>query len=724
MTTTFEVTGAYTLSGAQADSGDGALGDYTIDASSTFTLSGSLSVTDSTPNVYLAGVTASGAGAQFTVGAGGVMHTSTMGAAETTFGFFTADQAGFENDGTFTVSSAGYASGVAAQAAATFVNTGSFTVTAGNDMGQGFGAGGVATVTNTGTITVSGQVRVDAFDLTGGGTLTNGVGGVITATSSGSVAYGVVAGGVSTINNSGTITGGTAAINAISGSGAMTLVNSGTLNGAVILDAAPGNSVTNTGAIHGEVSFGGTSGQQTYNGVGGTLVGAIVFGSGATGLDTAHLGADGETVQGGSANLIVYGGAGNDSITGGTGVNWIDGGAGTDTLTGGGAHDTFVMDGNVGNDNITNFNVASDVIDISAFSSLSNLAQVLAASSQTTTGGITTTTIHLGSGSVALHGVAQSALTAADFAFTSHPPAMVTGSSANNFSATFQGTSHQYTIGAAGSVVVGGPDSANDYFTGMQHLQFADGYETYSTTDPAAEVYRLYEATLNRGPDPEGLASWVSALNSGTSLQTVANGFVSSTEFQQDYGNLNNSAFINLLYENVLHRAPDPTGDTFWLGQMSSGQTQAQVVLGFSESTENINDSGSALSQGLWVGNTNAAEVARLYDTTLGRLPDLTGLTSWTNALNTGTSLQSVVNGFVGSTEFQNTYGSLNNNDFVTLLYENTLHRAPDPTGMAFWVGQLTSNTQTRAQVVLGFSDSTEHIADTAPHIDHGIWVI
>jgi hypothetical protein len=157
---------------------------------------------------------------------------------------------------------------------------------------------------------------------------------------------------------------------------------------------------------------------------------------------------------------------------------------------------------------------------------------------------------------------------------------------------------------------------------------------------------------------------------------------------------------------------------------MSGGMTQAQVVLGFTQSTEDIGDSGTALSQGLWVGNTNAAEVARLYDTTLQRMPDITGLTFWTNQLQGGASLQSVVNGFTSSTEFQNTYGALSNSDFVTLLYHNTLHRDPDPTGLSFWVGQLTSNAQTRAQVVLGFSDSTEHIADTAPHIDGGIWVI
>jgi Ca2+-binding RTX toxin-like protein/V8-like Glu-specific endopeptidase len=370
---------------------------------------------------------------------------------------------------------------------------------------------------------------------------------------------------------------------------------------------------------------------------------------------------------------------------------------------------------------------SGDTIDLSAFPTLTSFSAILADAVQV---GANTVINLPGGGTVTLDGVSVASLTAPDFGFPSPPPPSpplaitpLSGTSANNYIATLAGSSREYTLGADGATVTGGPTNTYYALSNIQRIQFVDGYETYSTSDPAAEVYRLYEATLKRAPDQEGLTSWVNALNGGTTLQSVANGFVSSTEFQQDYGNLNNSAFVNLLYENVLHRGADQTGLNFWLGQMSGGMTQAQVVLGFSESTENINDSGTALSQGLWVGNTNAAEVARLYDTTLQRLPDLTGLTFWTNQLQTGASLQSVVNGFTSSTEFQNTYGALSNNDFVTLLYNNTLHRGPDPTGLTFWVGQLTSNTQTRAQVVLGFSDSTEHIADTAPHIDGGIWL-
>ena len=301
----------------------------------------------------------------------------------------------------------------------------------------------------------------------------------------------------------------------------------------------------------------------------------------------------------------------------------------------------------------------------------------------------------------------------------------LTGSSANNFTATFQGVLQQYTIGAGGTTVAGGPEHANDSLVNIQHLQFVDGYETYSPNDAAAEVYRLYEAVLGRAPDQAGLTGWTDELNSGVSLQTVADSFIASTEFQANLSSTSYVDFITLLYENVLHRAPDQTGINYWYDQLSlDAMTEAQVVVGFTQSPEDIADNASAVQHGLWVGNTNAAEVARLYDTTLGRLPDLAGLTSWTKALNSGTNLQTVVNGFVSSTEFQAHYGALSNNDFVTQIYENALHRAPDTAGLYYWVGELNSNSMTRAQVVLGFSDSAEHIADTAPHIDSGIWIV
>ncbi len=202
----------------------------------------------------------------------------------------------------------------------------------------------------------------------------------------------------------------------------------------------------------------------------------------------------------------------------------------------------------------------------------------------------------------------------------------------------------------------------------------------------------------------------------------MAADFVGSQEFHNTYGVPDVTGLITLLYNNVLHRAPDPGGLAGWQGFMAQGHTDTDLLLGFTQSQEDINDSAAVVQQGLWIEDPNAAEVARLYDTTLSRLPDATGLAGWTHALESGTSLLQVTQGFMNSAEFQASYGNLSDQDFVTLLYENTLHRAPDPGGMAGWLGALSQGVS-RAQVVLGFSDSQEHINNTAPHIDAGIWL-
>jgi phospholipase/lecithinase/hemolysin len=109
------------------------------------------------------------------------------------------------------------------------------------------------------------------------------------------------------------------------------------------------------------------------------------------------------------------------------------------------------------------------------------------------------------------------------------------------------------------------------------------------------EIYRLYEAALGRAPDPTGQAYWASELASGVSETQVAQGFVGSAEFQSDYGaNLSPSAFVTLLYQNVLDRAPDQAGLNAWVGQMQQGMSEASVVLGFSDSTEFRADSAAA----------------------------------------------------------------------------------------------------------------------------------
>jgi len=88
---------------------------------------------------------------------------------------------------------------------------------------------------------------------------------------------------------------------------------------------------------------------------------------------------------------------------------------------------------------------------------------------------------------------------------------------------------------------------------------------------------------------------------------------------------------------------------------------------------------------------------------------------NWSARLEDGTlNLLEVVSGFTGSVEFTETYGNTSNRDFVTLLYDNVLGRAPDATGLANWSGRIDDGVMSRAQVVQGFSESAEFITGTA----------
>jgi Ca2+-binding RTX toxin-like protein len=121
---------------------------------------------------------------------------------------------------------------------------------------------------------------------------------------------------------------------------------------------------------------------------------------------------------------------------------------------------------------------------------------------------------------------------------------------------------------------------------------------------------------------------------------------------------------------------------------------------------------------------STAAQVVRLYASALGREPDPFGLSDWVEALENGSrSLIDVANGFVGSDEFAARYGTLDNAGFVTLLYDNVLDRSPDSEGFATWTGALDSGALTRAEVLIGFSESDELIQRTAGTTSDGIWV-
>jgi Ca2+-binding RTX toxin-like protein len=110
-----------------------------------------------------------------------------------------------------------------------------------------------------------------------------------------------------------------------------------------------------------------------------------------------------------------------------------------------------------------------------------------------------------------------------------------------------------------------------------------------------------------------------------------------------------------------------------------------------------------------------SGQVFRLYQAVFDRPPDLGGFFDWMERIGSGAVTPTgAAERFVRSAEFQQTYGALGTDDFVTLLYANVLGRGPDPVGFADWTGRLESGEISRAEVVLRFAESREFVAATA----------
>ena len=108
----------------------------------------------------------------------------------------------------------------------------------------------------------------------------------------------------------------------------------------------------------------------------------------------------------------------------------------------------------------------------------------------------------------------------------------------------------------------------------------------FPPSSPTDFITELYLGYYDRAPDPTGLQFWLSAYNTAiaaganptTELTTLANDFANSSESTAIYPFLtspnpaNAGTFVTQVYNNILNRAPDGPGLSFWIGTLTSGQ--------------------------------------------------------------------------------------------------------------------------------------------------------
>jgi endoglucanase len=171
----------------------------------------------------------------------------------------------------------------------------------------------------------------------------------------------------------------------------------------------------------------------------------------------------------------------------------------------------------------------------------------------------------------------------------------------------------------------------------------------------------LYQDVLHRAPDPSGMAYWPGALMyQGLPVSFAVDGVLSSAEYD--------GARIDAAYQSALGRLPEPEGRAYWLSQIMSGALpvdQVQMTLTKSDEFYAIRSGGDP-----------RRFVDYLYSTLLGRAATADDEAAWSGYM-ARSGRAAAVDAIYTSVE--------SGNRRVNALYQAYFARDADPSGLAYW---------------------------------------
>jgi len=196
-----------------------------------------------------------------------------------------------------------------------------------------------------------------------------------------------------------------------------------------------------------------------------------------------------------------------------------------------------------------------------------------------------------------------------------------------------------------------------------------------------AWVGLLYRDLLGRVPQASEVATWVGGFSSGVSRDAIVAGFLNSREYL--------TGLVTQWYEQYLHRAPDQSGLNNFVGALQSGASADTIREAILASPEFFAVQGS----------TTGGFVQALYQDLLGRSPNAQESTPWITSVTAG-NLMAVATGFLQSQEFRA--------DEVNTIYATYLRRQADSGGLSHFAGQLNQGADERT-IVQGILASAEY---------------
>jgi hypothetical protein len=202
-----------------------------------------------------------------------------------------------------------------------------------------------------------------------------------------------------------------------------------------------------------------------------------------------------------------------------------------------------------------------------------------------------------------------------------------------------------------------------------------------STNPNTAYVQSLYLAVLGRSGTNSEVATWSGLMTAGMSGQEAAAGFINSIEHRHEE--------VDAYYEDFLHRAPG-LDSAVWVNELLSGVSEEKVAEAILDSPEYQADHQNSI---LFIQD--------LYIDVLGRKGASAEVAAWQASLASGATRQSIVAGFVNSTEAID--------QVVDSFYTAYLHRPLEQgTSSNIWVNMLEAPNGSASVVATGILCSPE----------------
>jgi hypothetical protein len=152
-----------------------------------------------------------------------------------------------------------------------------------------------------------------------------------------------------------------------------------------------------------------------------------------------------------------------------------------------------------------------------------------------------------------------------------------------------------------------------------------------------------------------------------------------------------NQNFVDQLYRDVLHRAPDPAS-AGWVASLDNGANRSDIVDGILDSDEGIHN-----------------QINDMYVRFLGRQADPTGLAGWTTFLRTNHHTNfDLASEIIASDEYFQTKGGGTNQGFLNAVYDDLLCRPISAQEVKDRSDDFSHGFNSRMDIVMSILESSE----------------